>query len=281
MRYGRWMPLALCLAASAALAQPLSCGEPATVPTHDRSTTRYALAGPPSAPAGVLVLLVGGAGHLDLDERGCPRALKGNWLVRSLPRFHEAGFATALLDAPSDHTGEDGLAGFRIAEAHAQDIGRVIADVRARTNSTEVQRPVWLVGTSRGTISAANAASRLAGASAPDGLVLTSAVTAGARARKAWVAHSVFDLPLEAIRMPVLVVGHADDQCVRTPAALMERIATRTEGAREQVVTVTGGPGRAVAPGIDACEGRSPHGFIGQETEVVAGIARFVGGGRY
>jgi hypothetical protein len=278
MRGGHEGLFALCLAATApALAQPAACGELFTVETHERTTTRYALAGPPAAPAGVLLLLPGGGGHVDLDERGCARALKGNWLVRSLPLFHEAGFATVLVDAPSDHTGEDGLAGFRIAEAHAQDIGRVIADVRARTKT---QRPVWLVGTSRGTISAANAASRLAGAAAADGLVLSSPVTAGARARKAWVIQSVFDLPLEAVRMPVLVVGHADDSCVRTPATLMERITARTQGAREQVVTVTGGPGRP-APGVDACEGRSPHGFVGQEAAVAAGIARFVGGGRY
>jgi hypothetical protein len=278
--------LVLLLAAPAAGAQQTApsagaCGELVTIETHERSTTRYALAGPSAVPAGTLVLMVGGGGHLDLDERGCPRALKGNSLVRSLPLFHAAGFATALVDAPSDHTGEDGLAGFRIAEAHAQDIGRVIADVRTRISDKRGRGPVWLVGTSRGSISAANAASRLAGASAPDGLVLTSAVTAGARARKAWVLQSVLDLPLEAIRMPVLVVGHADDTCVRTPAALMGRIAERTQGIREQVVMVTGGAGKAGATGIDACEGRSPHGFIGQEAEVAAGIARFVGGGRY
>lgn len=279
MRGGRWLLIALCVAATtASRAQPAACGELITVETHDRSTTRYALAGPPATPAGVLVLLVGGDGHLDLDERACPRSLKGNWLVRALPLFHAAGFMTALVDAPSDHAGEDGLAGFRIAEAHAQNIGRVIADVRPRL---KVPRPVWVVGTSRGTISAANAASRLiAGATAPDGVVLSSPVTAGARARKAWVIQSVFDLPLEAVRVPVLVVGHAEDSCVRTPPALMERIAARTEGAREQLVTVTGGPGRP-APGVDVCEGRSPHGFVGQEAEVVAGIARFVRGGRY
>jgi len=30
-----------------------------------------------------------------------------------------------------------------------------------------------------------------------------------------------------------------------------------------------------------ACEGRSPHGFLQQEAEVAAGIARFIGGARY
>lgn len=273
----------LLLSASLALAQGNSapganCGELVTVQTHGGTTTLYTLAHPQPAPAqGVrvaLVLLVGGGGHLDFDDRGCPRALKGNSLVRSLSHFHGAGFVTALVDAPSDHPGEDGLAGFRIAPEHAEDLGKVIADVRARTKAS-----VWLIGTSRGTISAVNAAARLAGSAAPDGLVLTSALTSGySGARKEWVAHSVFDLPLEEIRIPVLVVGHAQDKCVRTPPELMSRITDRTSGAREQVVTVTGGPGEPEPSSVYACRGRSPHGYIGQEAEVVAGIARFIGG---
>jgi len=273
------------LAATGATAQPAAdaraCGEVVTVATHDGTTTRYALASPPSPPREratvALVLLPGGGGHLDLDERGCPRALTGNSLVRSIPLFHDAGFVTALVDAPSDHPGEDGLGGFRATTQHAEDLGKVIADVRARTGGA-----VWLVGTSRGAISAANAAGRLSGPAAPDGLVLTSPVTSGfSGGRKSWVAQTVFDAPLEAVRIPVLVVGHAADTCIRSPPALTGRITARTEGAREQVVTVTGGPGSTRGTGIDACEGRSPHGFLGQETEVAAGIARFIRGGSY
>ena len=277
------MPLLL---AGAALAQapavPATCGEVVTVGTHDQSTTRFAFAQAQGAtvPGSVvaLVLLVGGSGHLDLDDKGCARALKGNSLVRSAPLFNAAGMATALVDAPSDHHGEDGLGGFRVTAQHADDLGKVIAAVRARA-----QGAVWIVGTSRGSISAVNAASRLTGAAAPDGIVLTSALMAGQRgAKKAWVAHSVFDLALEAIQVPVLVVGHSADTCVRSPAALMGNITARTNSAREQVVTVSGGPGgRTSAPSLDACEGRSPHGFVGQEAEVAAGIVRFVRGGRY
>src|SRR4051794_4846461 len=61
-----------------------SCGEVVTVATHDRSTTRYALARNDAAPGQsapiALVLLVGGGGVLDLDGRGCPRALTRNSL---------------------------------------------------------------------------------------------------------------------------------------------------------------------------------------------------------
>ncbi len=99
-----------------------------------------------------------------LDAKGCARKLEGNSLVRSRDLFHAAGFVTALVDAPSDHRGEDGLGGFRLSAQHADDIGKVIAEVRARTSL-----PVWLVGTSRGAISAANAASRLTGPPRPTG----------------------------------------------------------------------------------------------------------------
>jgi hypothetical protein len=49
-----------------------------------------------------LILLIGGGGGIDLDEKGCPRELSRNVLMRMRPAFHRAGFATALVDAPSD-----------------------------------------------------------------------------------------------------------------------------------------------------------------------------------
>ncbi|HEY3303179.1 MAG TPA: hypothetical protein VGL70_06550 [Candidatus Binatia bacterium] len=253
------------------------CGEVVTIATHGGSTTRYALAQAQVSRI-ALVLLVGGGGNVSLDDKGCPRGLKGNSLVRSLPRFHDAGFGTALVDASSDFPGNDGLAGFRIAPQHADDLGKVIVDVRTRTNGS-----VWVVGHSRGTISAANAAARLSGPAAPDGVVLMSAMMSGdARAKKALAAQTVFDLRLEAIKVPVLVVGHAADNCVRSPVGLMGNITARTQGVRQQVVTVTGGPiapGRA--PNLAACEVREPHDFVDQEAEVAAGIARFILGGNY
>jgi hypothetical protein len=229
----------------------LACGEVVTLKTHGSSTTRYALTVPPKATA-VLILLPGGPGHADLDAGGCAQKLKGNSLIRSQELFHREGFATALVDAPSDHHGEHGLEAFR-AQA----------------------------GTSRGAISAANAAGRLQGANAPDGVILTSPVTVGTTGgRLAWTAQAVGDAPLENIRIPVLLVGHAADNCMRSPASGLAGIERRVKSSRVQSVTITGGPGSRQS-GLAACEGRSPHGFADQEAEVAAGIARFVRGGRY
>jgi pimeloyl-ACP methyl ester carboxylesterase len=259
-----------------------SCGTVFTVATHNSTTMLYSLAqpatGPDVAAPTTLALLPGGGGHLDLDAGGCPKALTGNSLVRMRPLFQQAGFAVALVDSPSDHIGEDGLKGFRTDPRHAEDLGRVILDLRHRIGG-----PVWLVGTSRGSISAVNAASRLRGPVAPDGLVLTSALMDGdSFARKAWVAQTVFDLPLAAIATPVLLVGHEDDTCIRSPSDMMAEVAARLGTARRQVAVVTGGPGGAGASqDIESCRGQSPHGFFGQEDEVAAGIARFVRGGAY
>jgi pimeloyl-ACP methyl ester carboxylesterase len=269
------MRSALALCALCCCLDSFACGEVVTLGTHSGTTTRYALVVPQDAKA-ALILLPGGAGHLDLDDRGCPRKLKGNSLVRMQEHFRREGFATALVDAPSDRFGGEGLGGFRAQPAHAEDLGRLIADLRARTNA-----PVWLVGTSRGAISAANAAARLSGAAAPDGLVLTSPVTVGtARGRLPWTAQTVQDAPLENVRIPTLLVGHAADTCLRSPASALPGVANRVKASRLQVATVAGGPG-ARSSGLAACEGRSPHGFTEQEDEVTAGIARFVRGERY
>jgi hypothetical protein len=148
------LPALLLLLAATPLARPNAgpltpCGEVVTIETHGRSTTRYALSYPEGTPAQAgriaLVLLVGGGGRLNLDDKGCARELTGNSLVRLLPYFDRAGFVTALVDAPSDHPGDDGLAGFRITTEHAEDLGKVIVDMRTRTNA-----PIWLVGTCGG-----------------------------------------------------------------------------------------------------------------------------------
>jgi hypothetical protein len=241
--------LALALCACAPLrgaAAEDTCGELVTIKGHGTSTTAYSIAMPAASAPGegrvALVLLPGGPGYMALDGKGCPRKLQGNSLVRSRDLFHNAGFATALVDAPSDHRGEEGLGGFRMSSQHADDIGKVIADVRART-----KMPVWLVGTSRGAISAANAAGRLTGPAAPDGLVLTSPVTSGrVGGIKPWVAQTVFNARLDAIRVPVLVVAHASDTCIRTPPGLAGSILARTNGARESRLSPLRG-GLAVA----------------------------------
>lgn len=61
------------------------------------------------------------------------------------------------MDAPSDRLEPPYLSGFRQSSEHVADIKAVIAWLRQQVNA-----PVWLVGTSRGTQSVAFAATQLA-----------------------------------------------------------------------------------------------------------------------
>src|SRR5262249_62324919 len=92
------------------------------------------------------------------------------------------------------------LSGFRGTREHVMDLKAVIAWVRKKADV-----PVWLVGSSRGTQSAAYAATYLTGADGPDGLVLTSTMLTDTK------EFAVPSLPLERLRIPVLVVHHCRD----------------------------------------------------------------------
>jgi hypothetical protein len=269
----------LAILVAALVGHPVSaqetCGQRVTVDIRDSVTLTYSF-GPADSgatPIAVLVLLAGGGGFLDLDENGCARALNGNTLTRNVARLRATGFTIALVDAPSDHHGRDGLGGFRTTSDHADDLGAVIADLRGRS-----PLPVLVVGSSRGTISAVNAASVLTGISAPEGVILFSPITSGRdNAYKAWVAQTVFDLPLGNIHQPILVVAHESDACIRTPSIKAPDILPRTNGAIEEMVMVTGGPAAdSDITGVKACQGKYPHGFGGQDEMVVKLITDFV-----
>jgi hypothetical protein len=264
--------LAALLCANAANAQT-RCGEIRHFDPPTGGRFSVSVAAPPTAPTMVFVLLPGGSGLVDLDEQGCPRALRGNSLIRAIPSFVAGGAATALVDAPGEWRGQHGLSTFRIEPGHAEALG---VAVRALRETYRV--PVWIVGTSRGAISAANAASRLTGASAPDGVVLTSPVSAGGRGNLPFVSQDVFQLPLARIAVPLFVLGHANDACVRSPPGNITRIAEAASASpRKRASVMTGGPG-APANDPQACEGRSPHGFADQEAEMAALVLRFARG---
>ncbi|MES2950981.1 MAG: alpha/beta hydrolase [Pseudomonadota bacterium] len=261
------------------------CATVATVHTRSNSATRYSwvpgrpVEGASSGGSVAFILLIGGGGTLDLDDAGCPRRLKGNILVRTAPLLQAAGIATALVDAPSDWSSGEGLAGFRMQPEHAADLARVIADVRTRSGATAV----WVMGHSRGSLSAANAAARLSGAHAPDGVVLVSAMLQGETSkRKPWVSQTIFATELKAFKGALLLVGHAADNCERSLPERLDAAVQGSQAARQQVVRMVGGPrstGRA--PSLSTCEVHEAHDFVDQDAEFAQGVLRFVGGGRF
>jgi pimeloyl-ACP methyl ester carboxylesterase len=213
----------------------------------------------------IVVLLPGGDGIIGLDSGGVVHQLGGNFLVRTLGKWAAQGFAVVLPDAPNGTS----LTGRRHLPAYADAIGRAIDFSRSRA-----ALPVWLIGTSAGTIAAVNGAAHLGSEVA--GAVLTSSVTR----RTGSSGETIFDAEPGAIAVPVLVGGNEYDTCPDTPPGDAPMVlAALTRSPRKELVMLTSAQ---TAKRSDPCEGMSPHGYLGIEGMVVQRISEWIraaGGG--
>lgn len=233
------------------------------VATRSGVTNRLLLA-VPDQPRAVAVLYAGGHGGLQVGADGAIGWGEGNFVVRTRRLFAEQGVVAAVVDAPSDRQQPPYLNRFRQTAEHTQDAAAIIAELRRR-----FALPVWLVGTSRGTQSVASIALALpAPPAGPDGLVLTSSILVDPAGRP------LPALPLEKLRLPVLVVHHEQDGCPHCRYAELPLLADRLQSPRRQVLTFTGGANVG-----DPCEPRAHHGFNGLDQQVVPAIARWMLGG--
>jgi hypothetical protein len=210
-------------------------------------------------PKAAVVLFAGGHGGLQISPSGSFKWGEGNFVVRSRELFAAHGLMVAVVDAPSDRQTPPYLGGFRQKSEHVADIKAVIAWLKQQINI-----PVWLVGTSRGTQSAAFIATQLApGEGGPDGLVLTSTILTDEKSRP------VPKMPLDRIQVPILVVHHKQDGCELCKYGdlpqLMEKL---TAVPRKELLTFEGGKTKG-----NPCEAMAYHGFNGIEQEVVTKVA--------
>lgn len=219
----------------------------------------------PAQPVASVILFAGGHGALELSSLfGSPTIGwgKNNFLVRSRDRFADRGLMVAVVDAPSDRQGKKGmLDGFRDSAEHVIDIDQVIAYLRG-----QAAVPVWLVGTSRGTESAAQLAIR--SQQRPHGLVLTSSMS-----EPNGKGTAVTEMALDRVTLPTLLLAHAEDGCSKTPPSGARRIAAQLTRAPAVDVQLFRGGDR---PRSKPCRALSQHGFLGIEDEVVDSIAAFI-----
>jgi hypothetical protein len=231
------------------------------IPTRQHVTERLLVLAPKNPPKAAVILLAGGHGGLQISEDGSFAWGKGNFLVRSRRLFADQSLLTIVVDAPSDRLRPPYLSGFRGTSKHVMDLKAVIAWVRKQANV-----PIWLVGTSRGTESAAYTATYLSGRDGPDGLVLTSTILSDNK------EFPVTSLQLDRVQIPVLIVHHLDDGCRHCSYAGVSRLMDALINApKKELIPVQGG----VSQG-DPCEAWSHHGFNGVESEVVGKIVAWV-----
>lgn len=245
--------LLLLLLASTAHAQEI-----VSLKTRDGVTQSFFIAnmGDRKAEAAAL-LFIGGGGNIRLRmEDGQPRFGAGNFLPRSRLEFIRNGILPVIMDNPSDQQAGAGMSDvFRESAAHATDIRAVIAEIKRRHPGL----PVFIVGTSRSTITAAHLGRALGDEVA--GVVLSASMFY--LGRRPMLASYDF----QAIKIPLLFVHHREDACASTPFHEADRL-----GARFPLVAVKGGK----PPESGPCDPYAPHGFFGKEAETVDAIAAWM-----
>jgi pimeloyl-ACP methyl ester carboxylesterase len=233
-----------------------------TVEARPGAAQSYLLLAPAGAPPrAAAVLLPGGTGNIRLRvEDSIIKFGPNNFLVRARNRFVRGGVAVALVDTPSDQA--RGMTNaFRKGESHARDLGAVVADLRKRYPAA----PIFLVGTSMGSVSAAYAGQRLGGELA--GVVLTSSPFRASGRRSTHGDSNLSDFDLGSIKVPLLLVHHREDACAICPYAEAQRRA-----GSHPLISVSGG----MPPQSDPCEALSAHGYLGREEETVEAIVSWM-----
>lgn len=246
-----WFVLSLYLSTATCFA-----AEFVRLPTRPNITVALAISKADEALA-TLVILPGGAGGFGKIVNG--EADGRNFLVRSALYFRAAKFNLVIMGKPSDI--EDLDYKERVSEAHLTDIETVVDYAQK-----ELKQPVWLIGTSRGTVSATAAAIAF-GNQKLAGIVLTSSIVASKK------IGAVPFQALDQIRIPVLVVHHENDACQFCAPSLVPSIVERLKSSpRKHLIWMRGGS----EPNGDACEAYHYHGFVGIEAQTVEHINNWI-----
>jgi dienelactone hydrolase len=223
----------------------------------------------PANPAASVILLAGGHGKLDISPTGKIGWGAKNQLVRTRADYAKAGYAVLVPDiAPDMKTASGVVQRYRASKAYAQDLGAAVQYMR------KIKNPVVMIGTSRGSLSVANALGHLTDKTMrPDAAVLTSAFLASTGAHGFQVRKLVHD-NAASLNLPTLVVQHRKDGCAHTSPSNVEPFKAWYEknGRKLDVIWMEGG----LPPKSDACNALSPHGFYGLDDKVVSSISGWI-----
>jgi Serine aminopeptidase, S33 len=234
-----------------------------TLATRAGVTQSYFLTSIPKNLQAVALLFPGSGGFIQLRaENGKPRFDQGNFLVRSRTEFIKRGVVAAILDAPSDQQSGWGMSDvFRLSDEHLKDISVITENLAQRFSGV----PLFLIGTSRGTISAAALGSRLSERTA--GAVLTATMFRQTPNKSKEPGQGLSKFDFAAVKVPLLFVHHVSDQCQSTPYGDAARLSEKYP-----LISVFGGP----MPQSGPCEAFSQHGFLGKEAETVEQIVNWM-----
>lgn len=192
----------------------------------------------PSSPKASVILMPGGDGEIQARPDGRVGHLKNNQLVRTRKAYEAKGLAVLIVDANTD-------------------LAAAVAYMR------KIKSPVTVIGTSRGTLRAAEG---IAKGAQPDALVLSSGFLSPESGNK----HNVMAILGSPARLPkTLVIHHRHDECKFTkPEGVAPFI--KWAGGKARVVWLDGG--EAIS---GPCRAKSHHGFLGLDGKFVSIAAGF------
>jgi hypothetical protein len=150
----------------------------------------------------------------------------------------------------------------RPAELHAGELQGFINAAMTRWG-----KPVWVVGTSNGSVSAVTAAGFTSVLSGLRGVVLTSTVTQLSAADQ-----PTFNLYVSRITVPTLVVWNQDDHCTASPPSGSAALFAAIPSSNKASDVLEGGHSVATDP----CGAFSEHGYAGTARDAVKDIAQFI-----
>jgi hypothetical protein len=208
-----------------------------------------------------VVLMTGGNGLLSLDATGTIIDSTGNFLIRSANLFLQHGLNVMMADAAPAHPNGIGLP-FRLSATHAAEL-----QVFINAAITRWGKPVWVVGTSNGSVSAVTAGGFTPALSGLRGVVLTSTVTQLSAADQ-----PTFNLYASRITVPTLVVWNQDDHCTFSPPTGSAALFTAIPSSTKASDVLQGGHSVATDP----CGAFSEHGYAGTARDAVKDIAQFI-----
>lgn len=256
----RWVfgVLSLMLLWPVAWAEPPTRGETWRISTREGVTLPTYAYWRDDAVATLVLYSGGGGGYGQINAEGWPTS--GNFLIRSASHWAKHPFNLVMVGRPSDgidlENGDN-----RTGEQHATDNRILLRAIRQRALP-----PIWLIGTSMGTISATAAAiqdheNNVAG------LVLTSSIT-GYK-----IPGAVPKQDVSAIRVPVLVFHHEYDACKHCQAHEARSMTEKfTHAPIRKALIVNGGAGATGNP----CGAFHHHGYVGMEQDAVNQIAAWI-----
>jgi hypothetical protein len=202
-------------------------------------------------------MLPGGSGDIGLTRGGDIRHDE-NFVVRTRRLWNARGYAVLIPDTIN----RSNLRGLRSSPEYARLVGTMISFAH-----DQVAAPVFVLGTSQGSIAAMNSAAHAAPGSLA-GLVLTESVSVLGGSHE-----TVFDADPQEVRVRALVLANQDDRCDVAPPAMAPKIAAAmTHSPDVKLEFVSGG----VYQSSRDCGSLTPHGYYGIEDQVVSVIDSWI-----